>query len=301
MSRDVIPRHGALDPEVGAAELAARYGLGVSGARPSPVEYTRRLWGRRHFIAAFARARGDGQYSRAHLGRLWQVMTPLLNAAVYYLIFGLLIGTRDGVPDFIPFLVTGVFVFAFTQSSVLSGVRAVSGNLGLVRALHFPRAVLPVALTLAQLRQMLVSMAVLVVIVLLAGQVPTWSWLLVVPVLLAQSVFNAGLALVAARLGSAVSDLAQLLPFVLRTWMYASGVMYSIGNLTADAPLPVRVLLDLNPAAVYIDLTRFALIDSFTAAQLPPYAWGVAVAWAFVLGVGGFGYFWQAEGRYGRD
>ena len=44
---------------------------------------------------------------------------------------------------YIPFLVTGIFVFTFTQTSVMSGVRAISGNLGLVRALHFPRASCP--------------------------------------------------------------------------------------------------------------------------------------------------------------
>ncbi|MFD3826380.1 ABC transporter permease, partial [Streptomyces sp. NPDC058625] len=134
------------DDGLTAAELAAKYGLTVSGARPSLVEYVRQLWGRRHFILTFSRAKLTAQYSQAKLGQLWQVATPLLNAAVYFFIFGLLLGARRGIPDdvYVPFLVTGVFVFTFTQSSVLAGVRAIAGNLGLVRALHFPRASLPV-------------------------------------------------------------------------------------------------------------------------------------------------------------
>lgn len=288
-------------PRSGAAELAAEYGLTVSGARPGLVSYVRQLWRHRYFINEFAKAKSQAKYTQARLGQLWQVATPLLNATVYYLIFGLLIGTSRGVPDFIPFLVTGVFIFTFTQSSVLAGVRALSGNRGLIRALHFPRAALPIAFTLVQVRQLLVSMLVLVAIVLFMGQVPTWGWLLMFPVLLVQAVFNAGLALVVARLGSRMSDLAQLMPFLLRTWMYASGVMYSIDQMTAGAPAFVKVLLDLNPAAVYIDLMRFALIDSFTSAQLPPHVWAVAVGWALVAGIGGFVYFWKAEERYGRE
>ncbi|MCW2873038.1 MAG: O-antigen export system, permease protein, partial [Streptomyces oryziradicis] len=70
-----------------AAELAAKYGLAVSGARPGLGEYVRQLWSRRHFIVAFATAKVQAQYTQARLGQLWQVMTPLLNAAVYYLIF----------------------------------------------------------------------------------------------------------------------------------------------------------------------------------------------------------------------
>lgn len=114
------------DDGLSPSQLAAKYGLTVSGARPGLAEYTRQLWGRRHFINEFAKARTAAQYTQARLGQLWQVMTPLLNAAVYYLIFGVLIGTRKGVDNFIAFLVTGIFIFTFTQSSVMSGVRAVA-------------------------------------------------------------------------------------------------------------------------------------------------------------------------------
>jgi teichoic acid transport system permease protein len=103
-----------------------------------------------------------------------------------------------------------------------------------------------------------------------------------------------------ARLGSKMTDLSQLMPFILRTWMYMSGVMYSISHFAAGAPYFLKVLLNVNPAAVYIDLMRFALIDSFTSAQLPPHVWPLAVIWAVVAGVGGFLYFWKAEEQYGR-
>jgi teichoic acid transport system permease protein len=82
--------------------------------------------------------------------------------------------------------------------------------------------------------------------------------------------------------------------------MYMSGVMYSISHFAAGAPYAVKLLLDVNPAAVYIDLMRFALISSFTAAQLPPHVWALALGWALVAGVGGFVYFWKAEEQYGR-
>ncbi|MET8115231.1 ABC transporter permease [Streptomyces prasinus] len=295
---------GSPDEGLTAAELAAKYGLTVSGARPSIVEYVRQLWGRRHFILTFSRAKLTAQYSQAKLGQLWQVATPLLNAAVYFFVFGLLLGARRGIPSdvYVPFLVTGVFVFTFTQSSVLAGVRAISGNLGLVRALHFPRAALPVSFALQQLQQLLFSMIVLVVVVMAFGSMPALSWLLVVPALLLQFVFNTGLALIFARLGSRTPDLAQLMPFVLRTWMYASGVMFSIPVMLADKNVPAWLddVLQWNPAAVYMDLVRFAMIDDYGSSYLPPHVWAFAASWALLAGVIGFVYFWKAEERYGR-
>ncbi|MDN3249846.1 ABC transporter permease [Streptomyces mutabilis] len=285
------------------AALAARHGLTVSGARPSLPEYVRQLWARRHFITAFATAKLTAQYSQAKLGQVWQVMTPLLNAAVYYFIFGVLMNTSRGVEDFVPFLVTGVFVWTFTQSSIMAGTKAISGNLGLVRALHFPRAALPVSFCLQQLQQLLFSMAALVVILLAFGVPPAPSWVLAVPALVLQFLFNAGVSLFMARVGSKIPDAAQLMPFLLRTWMYASGVMFSIDHMTGpDSGLPswVGTVLQLNPAVVYIDLMRFALIDTFDASHLPPHVWALALGWALVAGIGGFIYFWKAEETYGR-
>ncbi|WP_133914945.1 ABC transporter permease [Streptomyces sp. NBC_00582] len=290
-------------PDDDLAALAARHGLAVSGARPSLPQYIRQLWARRHFITAFATAKLTSQYSDAKLGQIWQVMTPLLNAAVYYFIFGLLLGTKKGVPDYIPFLVTGVFVWTFTQSSIMSGTKAISGNIGLVRALHFPRAALPISYCLQQLQQLLFSMAALLVILFVMGVPPALSWVLVVPVLLLQFVFNAGVSLIMARAGAKTPDIAQLMPFVLRTWMYVSGVMWSIDKLLSkhtDWPAWVTDVLRANPAAVYIDLMRFSLIDSFHASQLPPHVWAWATGWALLAGVGGFIYFWKAEETYGR-
>ncbi|MER5771248.1 ABC transporter permease [Streptomyces sp. NPDC001985] len=290
------------DDGLSPAQLAAKHGLSVSGARPGLADYIRQLWGRRHFILAFSQAKLTAQYSKAKLGQLWQVVTPLLNALVYYLIFGLILGTKDDMSNdvFVPFLVTGVFVFTFTQSSVMAGVRAISGNLGLVRALHFPRASLPISFALQQLQQLLFSMVVLLAIVMAFGSYPSLSWLLVLPALVLQFAFNTGLALIMARLGSKTPDLAQLMPFIMRTWMYASGVMFSIPIMLKDKPAWIADVLQWNPAAVYMDLIRFALIDGYGSENLPNHVWALALGWAVVFGVLGFVYFWKAEERYGR-
>ena len=292
----------SVDDGLSPAELAAKYGLSVSGARPGLVEYVRQLWGRRHFILAFSQAKLTAQYSQAKLGQLWQVVTPLLNALVYFLIFGLILDADRGMSRsvYIPFLVTGVFVFPFTQSSVLAGLRALSGNLRLARAPPFPRASLPISFALPPPQQLLFSMVVLIVIAVAFGSYPALSWLLMIPALVLQFLFNAGLAMIVARMGAKTPDLAQLMPFIMRTWMYASGVMFSIPVMLKDQPAWIADLLQYNPAALHMDLIRFALIDGYGASNLPPHVWAVTVAWSVVIGVGGFVYFWKAEERYGR-
>ncbi|TDB70077.1 MULTISPECIES: ABC transporter permease [unclassified Micromonospora] len=290
-----------VDPATGLtqAQLAARHGLRVAGERPSLAEYSRRLWAYRHFIAAYANAKLVASYSNAKLGQIWQVLTPLTNAAVYYLIFGVVLAQKE-IPNFIAYLTTGLFIFNFTQSAVLAGTQSISSNLGLIRALHFPRASLPVAATLTQFQQLLASMVVLVGIVLVTGEPITPEWLLMVPALLLQAVFNAGIVLVVARMGSKSSDLKQLMPFIMRTWMYGSGVLYSV-SLFNRLPEWASTLIQYNPMLVYIELARHALLEQAPLLnESLTRLWLVAAGWAVVAGIGGFVYFWRGEQEYGR-
>ncbi|SCG72760.1 ABC transporter permease [Micromonospora coxensis] len=290
-----------VDPATGLtqAQLAARHGLRVAGERPSLAEYSRRLWAYRHFIAAYANAKLVASYSNAKLGQIWQVLTPLTNAAVYYLIFGVVLEQNE-IPNFIAYLTTGLFIFNFTQSAVLAGTQSISGNLGLIRALHFPRASLPLAATLTQFQQLLASMVVLIAIVLVTGEPITLDWLMLAPALLLQAVFNAGVVMACARMGAKAGDLKQVMPFILRTWMYGSGVLYSV-TLFTRLPEWAATIIQYNPMLVYIELARHALLEQApvlngSLVQL----WLVALAWALVTGIGGFIYFWRGEQEYGR-
>ncbi len=316
------------------AELAARYQLRPSAARPGIFAYAGQLWARRHFIVGFATARNVAMYTEARLGQLWQVLTPLLNAAVYYLIFGLILNTSRGVPNFLAFLITGIFVFNFTQRAFITTSRVMPDSLPLIRALPFPRGCLPIGYVLIELEQLVMSMLVLSVIVLATGEPLTWYWLLAIPVLLLQAVFNVGMGLFLARLGAGADDFSQLMPFVVRTWMYSSGVMFSIQTINSLARHPtLTYLLQINPAAVYISLVRNAILQSqrmpgrAASRTTAPYCalyhspgeshdlefsaychgtvtmnglWLWGIGWAIVALVVGFVFFWQAETRYGR-
>src|SRR5215470_13122302 len=268
------------------AALATRYGLRPSAQRPTIGTYLSELARRWNFIMGFATARNVAMYTEAKLGQLWQVLAPLLNAGVYFLIFGVIIkGVSKGVPDYLAFLVTGVFVFSFTQRTFISTSKVITESLPLIRALKFPRASLPLAYVMIELQQMLLSMAVLFVLVLLRGEPLTWHWLLVLPALALLTMFNAGIGMFAARTGARVNDFAQLLPFLMRTWLYLSGVIYSIQQFVVDHSQHhgwATTLLQVNPAAIYITLVRNALLTTQRASAFgaKPFNAAYCHAWA---------------------
>jgi teichoic acid transport system permease protein len=325
-------------PDVPLGEFAIQHGLRPSAERLPIPRYLQQLWQRRHFVLGFATARNVALYTEARLGQLWQVLTPLLNAGVYFLVFGLLLHVSRGIPNYLAFLVTGVFVFNFTQRAFISTSTVITNSLPLIRALQFPRAALPLAYVVIELQQMLLSMVVLMIIVVATGEPVTWYWLLAIPALLLQTVFNIGVGLFVARLGSQVNDFSQLLPFLLRTWLYASGVLFNIATLSIKTHRWIVVVLQLNPAALFITLIRNALLESQRQstpgsqpynAQLchvwatvghsaqatkqslldsaychyyadPHHFWYYAIGWSAFALVLGFFFFWRAEAKYGR-
>jgi teichoic acid transport system permease protein len=221
------------------------------------------LWQRRHFIIGYATARNVSMYTEAKLGQLWQVLTPLLNAGVYYLIFGVLFQASKGVQHYPAFLLAGVFVFAFTERSIVTGSNVMRANLQLIRALYFPRAALPLAYVIVELQQMLVGFIVLIPVMLVSGEPLTVYWFLLIPVVLLQTAFNIGAALIVARMGGSLADVSELIPFILRITRYFCGVMYMVTTLPAAVPVWGIKLLSLNPPAVYISLVRVALMQTY--------------------------------------
>jgi teichoic acid transport system permease protein len=288
------------DPGVSAWDLARLHGLTSATRPPTAMVYSGQLWSYRHFIWDFAGAKLSATWGSTRLGMLWQVLTPLINAGVYFLIFGLVLKGRHDVPNYTAYLCIGVFIFGYTQSVVQAGAQSISGNLGLIRALHFPRASMPISVGVVGVRNMTVSMAVLCTIVLLTGEPITVQWLQLLPALILQTIFNAGLAMVVARLGSELHDLRQILPFIMRVWMYASAVVFSVDWFTNALHGWELAVVEANPMLVFIELNRHALMEDIPLAGPATRLWIEAAVWTLVVGIGGYMYFWRGEKGYGR-
>lgn len=299
--------------KAGDAEAVAReLGLHKIGARPRLRDYIKSLWARRQFLWTLSTAKAYAQNRDNYLGQLWNVLNPLLWAAIYGLIFGFLLGGRRGMTatEYIPFIVVGVFIFRYMGACMTSGAKAIQGNISLVRSLHFPRAIMPISIALSELIILLPGLAVMGAIVIAFGQGPSWSWLLFPAVVLLFWMFGTGLALIMSRLVVQVRDFANLLQFINRLLFYASGVIFPIDRFTdrfQELGIEWMQIIGLyQPFAVYLtlartSLTEYEVLDEFgdPVSMLP--FWYLAIGYAILFLIVGFIFFWRAEERYGRD
>ena len=287
-----------------AATLAKEHGLQQIGVRPPLRRYLRDLWGRRQFIWTMATSNAYVQNRDNYLGQFWSILNPLLWSAVYFLAFGLLLGARGDMDTtaYIAFLTTGMFMFRFISTAMAGGARSITGNISLVRSLHFPRAALPISTALTELVLLLPALLVLCLIVGAAGQGPGWAWLLFPAAVILVALFCIGLTLITSRLVADIRDLSNLMPFFIRILLYTSGVFFAIETFKDrfydNGAAWLYLIIENQPVAAYLNLVRSTLLDDVA---LEPRLWILGAGYAAVFIVGGFLYFWRAEERYGRD
>lgn len=291
-------------------------GLVEIGVVPSLPEYLRQMWDRRDFILTVPLGQLRAQNQNTVFGQAWHLLNPLLLAGVYYLVFGIIF-PQTRVENYAAYLVIGIITFNFTNKVMMGGTRTVINNQSLIKQIRFPRASLPLSSAIAESYAQWPAMASMLAIVLIVTgfDPPTWEWLLLVPAYVIQTVFNLGLAFLTARMTFHFRDIENLLPFLIRIWMYTSGLFFPLQWVidkaeANDVPWFVDVF-EANPLWIFMTLARDALLDcedptllvpgTVCSVDAPPHYWWMAIGWAVVALVGGFLYFRANESEYARD
>lgn len=278
------------------AALAARHGLERSGVRPPLGKYVAEIWRQRRFLWTLSSAESYARHQDNYLGQLWALLNPLFLAGAYYLVFGKLLGTDGGTSNYVGFLIVGLFLFIYSAGNMTGTSKSVSKNLNLVRSLKFPRALLPLSVSLTEFIAVLPTLVVLLAILLLSGETINVLWLLFPIVVFLHLLINVGVGLILARIVHSSRDLRNLIPVAVRLLRYISGVFFSIDHY-AGAGI-IGTLMKYQPFALILDIARQSLLGEF---PIDPSTWFVAAAWAILLPIVGIVVFWSAEATYGRN
>lgn len=265
----------------------------VDGSPPLG-EYVRDVWSRRGYWLTVPLDNLRVQNRDTMLGSFWLILNPAIEVLIYYLIFGLLLGTNRGVDNFIGFLAVGLIVFQLTARSLPTSAALIPRNISSIRSLQFPRGVLPLAEAVENVLRFAPAIIVLLITALLTGESIRWQWLLLIPSLLISATFATGMILIVARLGNRFADLGPLLRHVTRMLLYLSGVLYLPSQWTDRKD--VLLWFDLNPFFEMNQIVRSAVIEGIT---VDPWMWVAASIWAVVSVVFGFWFFHRGESSYG--
>lgn len=241
----------------------------------------------RSLIRTLVRRDVLGRYGGSFGGALWTVLNPLLLMLTYFLVFGVIMGSRvPGDPTrsgFALYYLAGFLPWlAFSEALGRAPLTLVEHR-NFIKKLVFPVEILPLNLVASGLVTEFFGIILFALaLILLRGHVPLAA--LYLPLLLIpQILLTAGICWFLAALGVFVRDLAQISGFLLTIWFFITPICYPEGAL-ATLPPEAVALLTKNPIYVLVRGYRAIFLES-KAPDWAPLAW-VTLASLFVFFTG---------------
>jgi lipopolysaccharide transport system permease protein len=233
------------------------------------------------------------KYRGSVLGFLWSLVNPLAMIGIYTLAFKYILGVRQ--PGFPFFILLGLLAWSFFANSAVMSTGALVEGGSLVKAVRFPRAVLPLATVLFNLVQYLLTIVALLPLMFLAYRVPPAGPMLLFPVFLAlQIAFIVGIALMLAAATAFFRDVRHFVDIGLALLFWTTPIVYPL----SQAPEWLRPMLLLSPMSPFV----VAYQRIFYYGEWPDGAvWAAAAAYG--LGVFTLGTMWflSLEDRIGEQ
>lgn len=209
------------------------------------------LYEYREMIMGLVRRELRGRYKASILGFMWTLINPLLQLAVYTLLFSVIM--KSPIPSYYLHLFVALVPWIFFSTSVAGGTTCVVRSKEMVKKIYFPREVLPISFVLSAFVNMLLSFIIIFVVIILSGWGMNFKALLYLPiVMLVELIMGMGMAMLSSGITVYIRDLEPILGIVSMAWMYATPVVYPLSQV----PESLQGLYFLNPMTSVITAYR---------------------------------------------
>jgi len=221
---------------------------------PKLGKYWKSLWSRRTFITEYSKSELREQHFDSVFGQLWLVINPLLLSAVYFILIVIIGGATDSARYV--HLTATLFLFYLVANSLTGGVKSITAGQRLILNTAFPRIMLPISAVVIAIFKFLPTLIVFVVIKAVVGSPFAFEMLWAIPILLLTIFLALGLAITISCINVYFRDIANFLPYLTRTLLYLSPILYEAALLKPS----LRILEIVNPLFPILDSWSRALV-----------------------------------------
>jgi len=200
------------------------------------------------------------------LGMLWAWTSPALMLGIFIFAFGFVFKAKlpgaETSLTYVIWLISGYGPWLAISEGLAASTTSVVANAGMIKNLPMKTELLPMAGALTGIVPLLVAIILNVVLMVVSGTTPSWSWMLLPFAMLVQFLFVAGIGLFLAALNVFIRDVALALPNALLILLFASPIFYHLDQF----PSALRTIALFNPFYVLTEAYRQPLLYG----QLPP-------------------------------
>jgi lipopolysaccharide transport system permease protein len=204
------------------------------------------------------------RYKQTVMGFGWAIFMPLVNTAMFSVIFTRVAPLDTGIP-YPLYAYSGLLAWNFFASSLRFAVGSLTSNANLVTKIYFPREIFPISAVTVTLVDSVVGSLVLVALMIHYHVAVTPALLLLPAVLAVEIIFTCAVALLLSMANLFYRDVKYLFEIVITLWMFATSVVYPIELIGGR----IGQLLRLNPMVPIIDAFRAVLVRGVAPDPLP--------------------------------
>lgn len=207
-------------------------------------------------------------HANNYLGRVWEILNPLIQLAIYWLVFG--IGVRGGqripmengvrVPFFI-WMVTGMIVWFFVNPAISKSSKSIYSRIQLISKMSFPMSAIPSFVIMANFYTHLMLLGVVVIFLQFTEFKLSVYYIQLPYFMLATLFFLLALALITSTLSTIIRDVQQIVQSVLRMMLYLTPLLWHTDQLVLKG-VDVTFLLKLNPLYYLVEGYRASLLGT---------------------------------------
>jgi ABC-2 type transport system permease protein len=257
----------------------------------------------RHFLLvtrALAATEFKLRYFGSVLGYVWSVLRPLTLFGVLYLVFTHIVRFTK-VPHYPVILLSAVVIFTFFAEATSGGLTSLVARENLIRKVAFPRAAIPVAVSMTSVANLGIGIVIVYAFALVDGVTPSPTWILFLLAVLVVVVLATALAVLLAVLYVRFRDAQPIWEVILQLLFWGTPIFYTI----RDVPDSVRPIMLSSPLAASIQQARHWLVETSTPSAGAAIGGAVRllVPVAVFTAVLGLSYwaFRRSEGRIAED
>ena len=196
------------------------------------IEQLRRVWQKRELLWYIVKLQMKAEKKNKVLGFAWSFLDPLLLFFTYYILVNVIFGR--GGPQFPILLFTAMLSWRWFAASLQRSVTSVPSKVGLVQSVRFPLAILPLSGIIICFFEWLFGFAILVPMLFIFEAQLTVNILWLPVLLLIEFVGILGACLIVAVWGTYLSDLGNIIAFIIRVCFYLSPILYTVAGTVPE-------------------------------------------------------------------
>jgi lipopolysaccharide transport system permease protein len=216
------------------------------------------LWEYRDLLYFMTMRQLQARYRQMALGPLWIIIQPLMSMLLYSLIFGRIAKLPSDGQPYMVFTLVALLPWGIFSDAVSSAANSLVNNKQLISKVYFPRLITILSDVLTSFVDFVIEFAILLVLMAAYGLTPTWGIVFVPVLVLCAAAAGVSVGLWFAGIIVQYHDFGQIAGVIVRFWMYATPVVYSMSLV----PPEWRAWYQLNPMTGIVEGFRWALLGT---------------------------------------